>query len=145
MLKMRMIPQKIMASAVSDFRLTKGPINFLSIVKSISGINGRGIRKLRITWLYTRRASGLKPSMIITVAGTTLITRITILLIHGLTWVPIRPSRIACPASTPQQEDDKPEAIRVIANTVPARNPKSFLCIQLSIFLGTRQFNFDLI
>ena len=48
-MKVMMIPQKIMANAVSDFRLTKGPINFLSIVKSISGINGKGIRKLRIT------------------------------------------------------------------------------------------------
>lgn len=51
MLNAIIIPQKRSAIAVSDFRLTKLPINFLSIVKIISGIRGRGIKKLRTTWL----------------------------------------------------------------------------------------------
>ena len=49
MLNAIMSPQKRSATAVSDFRLTNSPISFLFIVSSISGINGRGIRKLRTT------------------------------------------------------------------------------------------------
>jgi len=39
-------------------RLTNSPITFLLLVYMMSGIIGNGIRKLRITWLTTRRSKG---------------------------------------------------------------------------------------
>lgn len=77
-------PQKKSEIAVVALRLTMVPMSFLSIVKISSGIRGRGMRRLRTTWLYTRRVSGLNPSVIAIVVGTTLTTRMIILLSQGL-------------------------------------------------------------
>lgn len=125
MLNATIIPQKSRPTAVSDLRLTILPISFLSLVNIKSGINGNGIRRLKTTWLYTRMSKGLSPIINATVVGITLMTRITMRLNQGFSFVPSRPSSMHCPAKTPQHEDDQPEQSKVIAKTAAAANPKS--------------------
>ena len=106
---MNIIPTKTIESSVVIFLLTNSPISVLFLARITSGIIGRGIIRLNMTWLYTKMLRGSRPKSIAIVVGITLTKRVINLLNQTFTFFPNNPSIIAWPASVPTTDDAIPD------------------------------------
>src|SRR3989442_6771607 len=125
------IPDRI----VVNRRFVNAPIQSLFRVNQQRGTRGRGSRRLRATWLYTRIMSGFNPRRIAMVVGMVLTNLVTRRLIHGLIFFPSIPSMIAWPANVPVVDEDNPDDRRVIPKITAAGGPKRGRSVLYAMFI----------